>query len=88
MQYFDVYGITPSGFKKVEFEPYDQFKTTVNSWMLGCGTIIDYKKKQIIVPYLGVNSCSDHGTFIDEIYTYDPKSDTFKHRTERKHYGD
>ncbi len=79
-QYFDVYGYNNNGVYKVEFAPFDAFKTQTNSWCLGYGTNIDYEKKEIIVPSLSPNSCSDFGIMINDHYILDENEQQFKHK--------
>ena len=84
--YYDVYGIMSDTLKKVYYEPYCRFKTATGSWMLGYGTNIDYKKKEIIIPSLAPESCSDCGTFINDCYVLDSITDQFVWHVETEGY--
>ena len=72
--------------KEVRYEPYNHFWTAVNNWMGGTGTTIDYKNKSITVPSLSRDSCSDHGTFIYDVYTLNPERTRFVHTVRKQTY--
>lgn len=85
--YYDVYSIIMSdSIYKVTFEPYNQFKTATNEWMLGYGTNINYKKKEIRIPSLREGSCSDYGTFVYNCYVLDRGGRKFIKHQETKDY--
>lgn len=87
-QYFNVYGFTETKREKVDFAPFNEFKTQINSWTEGYGTNIDYKKKEIIVPSADKDCCACHGTWIFDHYVLDEKTQTFVHQREKRKYGD
>lgn len=87
-QYFNVYGFTKTKIEKVDFAPFNEFKTQINSWTEGYGTNIDYKKKEIIVPSADKDCCACHGTWIFDHYVLDEKTQTFVHHREKRKYGD
>ena len=84
--FFDVYSIVSDSIHKVTFEPYNQFKTATNEWMLGYGTSINYKKKEIRIPSLKQGSCSDYGTFIYDCYVLDRYDSRFSKHQETVNY--
>lgn len=84
--YYNVYELTDLGPRKLNQEPYIAFKTTVSSWMLGSGTVIDYDKKQIVQTKLKEGSCACHGTFVYVTYTYDEKTEGLTRTIEMKDY--
>lgn len=87
--YYDVYGFTQNEIHKVNFMPYTEFKTQTNEYMLGYGTNINYKKKEIIIPSLEVGSCACHGSIINDHYVLSLSQDKFvHHRTFNKYEFD
>ena len=84
--YYDVYSIASKAMSKVDFPPYNEFKTATSCWMLGYGTNINYARKEIIVPSLGENSCSDFGTLVYDCYKLDEETEKFVHHRKTESY--
>lgn len=83
---FDVYGISKSGFKEVNFEPYNMIKNRTDEWCYGGSTEFDYEKKTITIHSLGPESCSDYGTVITQIYILNTSTEKFDTKTFRQKY--
>ena len=84
--YYDVYGLNQNEIHKVDFKPYTEFKTQTSEWMIGYGTNIDYKKKEITVPSLAPGACACHGTIIYDHYKLDSSQEKFVHHRSSKKY--
>lgn len=65
--------------EELRHKPYNYFVTAANNWMGGIGTTVDYQKRSITISSLDEGSCSDHGTFIKDIYTLDANGAQFTH---------
>lgn len=76
--YYTVYGITPKGFQKVNYDPYLSIKSRTNFWCFGGSTQFDFSAKTIKVFNLASGSCSDYGTQIIDIYKLNPTTEKFE----------
>lgn len=74
---YDAYDIKEDGIKMLDFEPYLSIKSRCHSWSYGGSTQFDFKNKTITVFSLSPQSCSDYGSSIKEVYTYNPSTGTF-----------
>lgn len=78
--YYKTYGITESGFRQVDFEPYQSIKSRIGEYTYGGSTEFDYKNRTITVFNLSEGSCSCHGILIKDVYKLNPTTKKFEKR--------
>lgn len=77
MDYFIAYELGDNGLIKMQSEPYGYIKSQTGPWCYGGSTEFDFDKKSITVHSLSAESCSDYGTSIVSVYTFNPANNKF-----------